>query len=100
MNELPLLEGISIQVDGSVQTAIDRAGASYRRKFGRAPTHVSLPGWIQPDAAMLFGGALAIGRPTSASDVRPTRHRGTVIVGRPVGTEGPTRQLELFGEVR
>lgn len=83
MNELPLIEGISVQIgkDG-LAAAIGRAGAAYRRKFDRTPTHVSLPGWVEPEADFLFNGALSLGRPTSDGRTT-TRHAGTVIVGRP-----------------
>lgn len=74
-----LIEGISIQVNGSVQSAIDEAGAAYQRKFGAPPTHVSLPGWVEPDMLNLY--TLHLACPTSAGRTR-TEHEGTVIVGR------------------
>jgi hypothetical protein len=77
-----LIEGISVQVNGSVQKAIDQAGATYRRKYGVAPTHVSLPGYIAPDALKLY--TLKLGRNTCEGRTR-TRHSGTVIVGRKHG---------------
>jgi len=79
MNDLPRIEGVSIQINGSVQTAIDQAGAAYRRKFGVAPTHVSLPGWANPGGIDLY--TLHLARPTCEGRTR-TRHAGTVIVGR------------------
>lgn len=77
-----LIEGISVQVNGSVQKAIDQAGAVYRRKFGVAPTHVSLPGWIAPDALNLY--TLRLAWPTSEGKTR-SKHEGTVVVGRKHG---------------
>ena len=77
-----LIEGISVQVNGSVQSAIDEAGAAYRRKFGVAPTYVSLPGNVAPDALNLY--TLRLARPTCEGRTR-TRHAGTVVVGRKHG---------------
>lgn len=85
MNELPRIEGISVQINGSVQDAIDQAGAAYKRKFGLPPTHVSLPGYIAADALQLY--TLHLGRPTSEGWTL-TRHKGTVVVGKVVKGEG------------
>lgn len=74
-----LIEGVSVQVNGSTQDAIDQAGATYRRKFGVLPTHVSLPGWCDPNVLNLY--TLNLARPTSAGKTW-TKHAGTVIVGR------------------
>ena len=77
-----LIEGISVQINGSAQVAIDEAGAAYRRKFGVAPTHVSLPGWVESDILKLY--TLHLVRPTCEGKTR-TQHAGTVIVGRKHG---------------
>ena len=74
-----LIEGISIQVNGSVQDAIDIASVSYLRKFGKPPTHVSLPGWCDSNALNLY--TLKKARPTSAGKTQ-SGHAGTVVVGR------------------
>ena len=79
MNDLPRIEGICVQVNGDVQAAIDQAGASYRRKFGVAPTHVSLPGWVEVGRLNLY--TLRLARPTAAGKTW-SKHTGTVIVGK------------------
>lgn len=86
----PKIEGVGIAVHGDLQAAIDEGGAIYRRKFGRAPTHVALPPGTDPATVNLYGGALNLARPAGAR---------TVIVGRAIGdTNGG--QMELFSDVQ
>jgi len=79
MNDLPRIEGISVQINGSVQSAIDEAGRRYRAKFGQAPTHVSLLGWVEVGRLNLY--TLRLARPTAAGKTW-SKHTGTVIVGK------------------
>lgn len=88
-----MIEGIAVQINGSIQDAIDAAGAAYRRKSGMVPSHVCLP--ADADASALNLYTLQLGPPTRSGRTI-TRHRGTVLVGRPVDGAGP-EQLELFG---
>jgi len=85
------IEGIGVTINGSVQEAIDAAGAAYRRKHGIPPTHVSLPGHIDRTGLNLY--TLALGPSTSQGHAR-TRHQGTVIVGR-VASDPGWQQLRL-----
>jgi hypothetical protein len=70
-NRLPRIEGCGVWIYKSVQTAIDQAGESFRRRFGAEPTHVALPSDIGRDGLNL--GALNLGHPSGP---------GMVIVGR------------------
>jgi len=88
-----MVEGIAVQINGSVQDAIDAAGKRYRQKFGLAPSHVCLPGGVEVAALKLY--TLQLGPPTSRGKTR-TGHPGTVIVGRLVGEGTGVRQMELL----
>ena len=93
-----MIEGISVQVNGDLQQAIEEAGKRYRAKFGMAPSYVCLPGTADPATLKLY--TLQLGPPTSRGKTR-TAHPGTVIVGRPVenGNHAGVKQLELFAGV-
>ena len=90
-----MIEGISVQIDDSIQEAIDAAGEAYHEKYGLPPTHVSLPGSVDRTGLRLY--TLTLGASTRQGRTR-TRHSGTVIVGRlaaPVRADG-WQQLGLF----
>ena len=84
MNSTIYIEGVGVQINGSVQAAIDQASAAYRCKYNQPPTHISLPGYLDPAALKLY--TLQLAAPTCRGATR-TKHPGTVIVGRLVTSE-------------
>jgi hypothetical protein len=69
-----LVEGIGVSTNGGgLQAAIEKAGASYFRRFGLPPTHVVLPADADPSRLRLW----------SLVVVQEAHYAGPVIVGRP-----------------
>lgn len=110
-NELPRIEGCGARVVPGLdakgrrrkrpnaidlQSAIDYAGATYRKRFGKPPSHIALPSdnTIAHEALKLW--TLNLAHPTGPH---------VVIVGRPAGDNGTVshgansqswEQAELF----